>query len=82
MEQKGEQMKCPFRTASVVKHFDRLDSVVVKQEFAECYGSECPYYFPPRTENGIIYHEECKKVAMEEATLHGERRDNNAADST
>ena len=38
-------MKCPYRIITK-KRPDRAFSEVTEQEFAECYGSECPYYRP------------------------------------
>lgn len=60
-------MKCPYRiiTTERVESKDGLASPVTVQEFAECYGTECPYYMPERvvsSRSQLTAPEQCGRV--------------------
>ena len=40
-------MKCPFRKNKQYQPQEQfgLDGYVIEEEYAECYGRECPFYF-------------------------------------
>lgn len=48
-------MKCPFRVIKETTYKNVKDSTV-KEVFAECYGSECPFYY-----KALDGKEKCKR---------------------
>lgn len=66
-------MKCPYRTiyrrtadTSNVLGGD-MTADVMTEEFAECYGGECPFYQAPAKINEHIHIVEgCKRVTIDE----------------
>lgn len=61
-------MKCPFRRVSVDRYGKKAE------HYMECYGSECPFYEPPKTyRDGISIMESCKRTSYKENTKDNER---------
>lgn len=60
-------MKCPYRIISVdrIEPGDGIASPVTYQEFADCYGAECPWYMPEREvsrRSQLRVSEQCGRV--------------------
>ena len=54
-------MKCPFRKTVVERDNNKFE------HFMECYGSDCPFYEPPKTyRDGISIMESCKRTSYKE----------------
>lgn len=37
-------MKCPFRINTITRVDEWKKETIERQEFAECYGDDCPYF--------------------------------------
>lgn len=64
-------MKCPYRiiTTERVESVDGLAFPVTVQEFAECYGSECPFYIPEHEisrRSQLRVPEQCDRAVIED----------------
>ena len=60
-------MKCPFRITNKIKWESGAASgePEMVQEFAECYGAECPYYRPESHFGSVKIPEHCGRVINE-----------------
>lgn len=61
-------MKCPYRIIETVNWAGGIGpkGPGSGQEFAECYGGECPYYVPESKIGTMTLQEHCRKVTIEE----------------
>jgi hypothetical protein len=50
-------MLCPFRKKTTTKVVGPKETHVATEEFMECYGEPCPFYY--RYENGDYLSEKC-----------------------
>lgn len=70
-------MKCPYRTikkTTPAPEDSGTRSLVVAHDFAECYGSECPFYSPASSVGNLTAPEACKRVQIEEKNARKERK--------
>lgn len=62
-------MKCPYRkiTTQTVKYKDYIPEPVTVEEFGECYGTECPFYYEETAigDMGIVIPAHCRKPFAE-----------------
>ena len=70
-------MKCPYRTTkktTPAQEDSGTRSLVVAHEFAECYGSECPFYSAEHQIGNLTAPDACKRVLIEEKNARKERK--------
>lgn len=64
-------MKCPFRKITIKDDKRNINGITIgsttREEFAECYGYDCPHYRPRLEIGDVIAPEHCyRAVALNE----------------
>lgn len=68
-------MKCPYRIITNGHEYPKTE-----QEFAECYGAECPLYIPERkisSKSQVILPERCARPEIDNLNANKEKREQN-----
>lgn len=55
-------MKCPYRIITKITPLSENAEPGETQEFADCYGAECPFYIPENTRKSTPRPEKCGRV--------------------
>ena len=70
-------MKCPYR----INEIEDLGAYAAgalhpskRQEFAECYYGDCPYYVPETKIGSLTASEHCRKVNIEAKNAEREKK--------
>ena len=60
-------MKCPYRKSETIKRYrvNGNTGPAVEEEFADCYGTECPFYKPEAEASGLTVPETCWRALVE-----------------
>lgn len=60
-------MKCPYRKKEAISWARKYDNYapVKTEEFADCCGTECPFYKPEAKANGLTVPETCWRALVE-----------------
>ena len=57
-------MKCPYR--KIIMPTEQFGLKGTEEQFAVCYGTECPFYVPEQTFSGGLYTTEtCARIKNE-----------------
>lgn len=69
-------MKCPYRTIKreTVDLTSGLGEPVTTTDFADCYGTECPFYKPPNYYGSLSTEEGCRQVEIQEKNANKEKK--------
>lgn len=66
-----QTMKCPYRIIQTVNASGVLPTI--SQDFAECYGEECPHYRPERKIGNLTALAYCSKSLVDEINAKKEK---------
>lgn len=58
-------MKCPYRINKKVTWAGGGTEPSETQEFADCYGDECPFHAPEYRHGSLVRREHCMRVHLE-----------------
>lgn len=70
-------MKCPYRTikrTTPAPEDSGTRNLVVAHDFAECYGSECPFYTEEYRDGDLTVPEICERATAEKRNARKERK--------
>lgn len=70
-------MKCPYRTIkrkTAEPTITDPNEHVISHQFAECYGTDCPFYQPEVKRGALSVPEGCKRAEIEELNAKKERK--------
>lgn len=64
-------MKCPYRPVTTTEK--STEKEITQTDFAECYGTECPWYCAESSWNNQLMPEMCQRVHTVHTMANNER---------